>query len=55
MSDATRAFDVEFWQAQGDEAIFKAAADLIRDYYLLRGEDADEFRIQRTVEHFFKA
>lgn len=55
LASATRSFDIEFWQAQGSEAIFEAAMDMIRDYYLLRGEDADEFRIQRTVEHFFRS
>ncbi len=47
-------FDIEFWQAQGAEAIFDAASDMIRDYLILRYGDADEPRLQRTVESYGK-
>lgn len=50
-----RRFDLSFWQSQGDLAIFEAARQLIIDYYLLRGKDVSECRIQRTVESFRKA
>ena len=52
--DADR-FDIEFWQSQGDQAIFDAARDMILDYLAIRYGHADEPRLQRTVEHFGKA
>ncbi len=55
VQDDTRAFDIRFWQSQGDQAIFEAATELIHDYFLIRGGNADEFRLQRTVESFQKA
>jgi len=48
-------FDIEFWQSQGDQAIFLAALDLVLDYLTIRNGHADEPRLQRTVEHFGKA
>lgn len=47
-------FDVNFWQAQGERAIFEAAEGMIRDYLLLREGHVDESRLQRTVESFQK-
>ncbi len=55
IGDETDDFDIEFWQAQGDQAIFEAALDMIRDYLTIRSGHADEPRLQRTVEHFGKA
>ncbi len=52
IEDADRSFDVRFWQEKGDLAIFKAMEDMINDYLKLRGKDAHESRIQRTVEAF---
>jgi len=54
MKDDSRAFDIRFWQSQGDYAIFEAVTEMVHDYLLLRGKDADEFRLQRTVESFRK-
>ncbi len=54
IEDADRSFDVRFWQEKGDIAIFKAMEDMINDYLKLRGKDAHESRIQRTVESFRK-
>ena len=48
-------FDAEFWQSQGDQAIFEAALDMILDYLTIRYGHADEPRLQRTIEHFGKA
>ncbi len=48
-------FDIEFWQSQGDQAIFRAALGLVLDYLTIRNGHADEPRLQRTVEHFGKA
>ena len=52
IEDADRSFDVRFWQEKGDIAIFKAMEDMVNDYLKLRGKDAHESRIQRTVEAF---
>ena len=48
-------FDVEFWQSQGDQAIFAAALEMILDYLILRYGHVDKPRLQRTVESFGKA
>jgi hypothetical protein len=45
-------FSIAFWQSQPPEVIFEAAADLIKDYLLLREGYAGELRLQRTVESF---
>ncbi len=54
MKDDRRSFDIRFWQAQGDRAIFEAVSEMLNDYFLLRGQDADQFRLQRSVESFRK-
>lgn len=54
IKDDHRAFDSRFWQAQGDQAIFEEASDMVKDYLLIRGQDPDEFRFQRSVEAFRK-
>ncbi len=43
-----------FWQTQGDIAIFEAVTEMLKDYFLIRGKNADEFRLQRTIESFRK-
>jgi hypothetical protein len=55
IADDSRSFDICFWQSQGPRAIFEAVSDMLRDYFLIRGKDADESRLQRTVESFRKA
>ena len=55
ITDDKRGFDVRFWQSQGDLAIFQAVTEMINDYFLIRGKNADESRLQRTVEDFRKA
>ena len=55
VTDDRRSFDIRFWQSQGDRAIFEAASEMLHDYFLIRGNDAHEFRLQRTVETFRKA
>jgi len=47
-------FDIEFWQKQGDQAIFNAALGMIMDYLLVRHGHVDKPRLQRTVESFGK-
>jgi len=48
-------FDIEFWQEQGDQAIFNAAMDMVSDYLMIRYGHADKPRLQRAVESFGKA
>jgi hypothetical protein len=55
ITDDHRSFDIRFWQSQGPRAIFEAASEMLRDYFLIRGEDANEFRLQRSIESFRKA
>jgi hypothetical protein len=55
IGDEEDRFDVEFWQTQGDQAIFNAATEMIQDYLTVRYGHADKPRLQRTVEHFGKA
>jgi hypothetical protein len=53
--DDKRSFDIRFWQSQGDDAIFEAVWEMLHDYLLVRGKDAKELRLQRSVESFRKA
>ena len=55
ITDDRRIFDIRFWQSQGDLAIFKAVTEMLNDYLLIRGGDADQSRLQRSVENFQKA
>jgi hypothetical protein len=38
ITDNRRSFDIRFWQAQGDRAIFEAVLDILHDYFLIRGK-----------------
>ncbi len=55
IGDPDDRFDVEFWQSQGETAIFEAAQEIALDYLILRYGTADQPRLQRTVEFFGKA
>ncbi len=55
ITNSSRLFDIQFWQSQGDIAIFEAVTEMLNDYFLIRGKNADESRLQRTVEYFRKA
>ncbi len=55
ITDNRRLFDIRYWQAQGDIAIFEAVTEMLNDYFLIRGKNADECRLQRTIEDFRKA
>jgi hypothetical protein len=55
IADDKRLFDIRFWQSQGDLAIFNAVTEMINDYLLIRGLNADESGLQRTIENFRKA
>jgi hypothetical protein len=50
--DLDRSFDIEYWQRQGDSAIFRAAWELVESFYRDRGLDPNELRLQRSVESF---
>lgn len=54
IKDVRQTFDVCFWQSKGELAIFEAVTEMLKDYFLIRGKDADEFRLQRSVESFQK-
>ena len=53
--DDKRLFDIRFCQSQGDLSIFEAVTEILNDYFLIRGQHADESRLQRTIESFRKA
>jgi hypothetical protein len=55
IGDPDDRFDVEFWQRQGDPAIFVAALEMILENLILRYGHVDKPRLQRTVESFGKA
>lgn len=52
LSKLDRSFDIEFWQAQSPGTRFKAAFDMLRDFYRIKGRkiNAYTFRLQRSVE-----
>jgi hypothetical protein len=54
IGDEADRFDIEFWQAQGDQAIFSAAWEMVLDYLTTRHGHADQPRLQRTVESYGK-
>lgn len=54
IKDDCRSFDIRFWQSQGDGAIFEAVTEMLKDYFLIRGKNANEFRLQRSTESFQK-
>ena len=52
LQDADRSFDIEYWQRQGDAAIFQAAWELVELYHRDQGMGPDELRLQKSIEHF---
>ena len=52
LRDTDRSFDIEYWQRQGDAAIFQAAWELAELYHLDQGMRPDELRLQRSIENF---
>ena len=47
-------FDIVFWQAQWEAAIFQAALEMILDSLIIKGINANEPRLQKSVESFGK-
>ncbi len=56
LSKADRSFDIEFWQAQSASVRFRAAFDMLKDFYRLKGKKTNAYtlRLQRTVENLKK-
>jgi hypothetical protein len=54
MRELDRSFDIEYWQRQGDAAIFRAAWELVEAYWRAQGRNPDELRLQRSIEAFQK-
>jgi len=52
IGDEEEDFDIAFWQAQGDEAIFDAVMQMILDAELIRNGYAEEPRLDRTIESY---
>ena len=55
VEDADRSFDIEFWQRQGDEAIFAAAWEMVVFAHEFKGRDAGELTFQRTLTKIQRA
>jgi hypothetical protein len=51
IEELDRSFDLKFWQAQNDAERFAAAWELVIHSYIIKGKDASQLRLQRTVEH----
>jgi hypothetical protein len=49
VEEMNRSFDIEYWQRQGDAAIYRAAWELVEAYWRDRGMNPDELRLQRSV------
>lgn len=50
VQDMDRAFDIDFWQRQGPEAIFAAAWEIVLDTYEWKREGASEPTFEKSVE-----
>jgi hypothetical protein len=55
IKDADRSFDIEYWQRQGDAAIYRAAWELIEFYHRQQGMKPDQLGLQRSIESFQRA
>ncbi|MDZ7319557.1 MAG: hypothetical protein ONB11_10405 [candidate division KSB1 bacterium] len=51
LKEDDRSFDRDFWQQAGAEARFAAAWQMVLDMLIIRGEDVDQLRLQRSVEN----
>ncbi len=47
--EAQAAFDRDFWREAGPSAIWDAAAEMIDEYYWMKGINPDETVFQRTI------
>ena len=55
LADADRSFDIEFWQRQGDAAIFAAAWEMVVFANKFKGRDASELTFQKTLKKIKRA
>lgn len=57
ISKADRSFDINFWQAHSASVRFRAAFNMLKDFYRIRGKkiNAYTFRLQRSVESLKQA
>ena len=53
--DMDRSFDIEYWQRQGDAAIYRAAWELVELHHRDQGKDPNELRLQRSIGEFLNA
>ena len=47
-------FDLDFWQRIGPQGIFSAAWDMLKEIHLMRGLDAGESRLQRSITRIIR-
>ena len=52
IEEMNRSFDIEYWQRQGDAAIYREAWELVEAYWRDRGLNPDELRLQRSIATF---
>jgi hypothetical protein len=52
LEDALPFPDLEYWQAQSDEAKFDAAWDMVVEAHAIKGEDLSESRLRRSIASF---
>ena len=50
-NQASRKFDIDYWQAQTTEARLSAVADMVEEWLKYKGR-ANELRVQRNVVAF---
>jgi len=50
LEEAGRSFDLDFWGKVGHEGRFAAAWEMVIETFLLRGEDAGQLRLRRSVQ-----
>ena len=53
--EVDRSFDVEYWQRQGDAAIYAAAWELVELYHGSQRMGPDELSLQRSLETIQRA
>ena len=51
IEDMDRSFDIEYWQRQGPEAIFRAALEMVQLYLRHKGLP-DDLSVDRSIESF---
>lgn len=49
-----RSFDIEFWQKVGDAGRFAAAWQMIREVQLIRGQNGELPRMQKSVTRIIR-